>query len=177
MKSTKRHLSRVVGNVKLTFEELCTVLSQIEACLNSHPLTSLPSEDDNIQVLTAGHFLIGKPLEALPDSPSSDQPVSTLRHWELCQSMVSHFWRRWASEYSTALQKLQKWHLPSRNITVGDVVVLQDNGMVPARWPLARITKMYPGRDNVVRVVTVKTGSGTYTRPVHKVILLLPQDS
>ena len=92
VKSTKKHLSRVVGNVKLTFEELCTVLSQIEACLSSRPLTSLPSDNDNIQVLTPGHFLIGRPLEALPDSPSSYRPVSTLPRWELCQSMVRHFW-------------------------------------------------------------------------------------
>ena len=177
VKSTKRHLSRVVGSLKLTFEELCTVLSQIEACLNSRPLTSLPSDTDNIQVLTPGHFLIGRPLETLPDYPSSDRPISTLRRWELCQSMVRHFWRRWSSEYLTALQKLQKWHSPSRNMTVGDVVVLREDGMVPTRWPLARITKTHPGRDSIVRVVTVKTSSGTYTRPVHKVVLLLPHDS
>ncbi len=36
----------------LTFEELTTVLTQVEACLNSRPLVSLPSEEDGIDILT-----------------------------------------------------------------------------------------------------------------------------
>lgn len=70
MKSFKSHLKKVVGDVRLTFEELTTVLVQIEACLNSRPLTPLPDSDDGIDALTPGHFLIGKPIEALPDSSS-----------------------------------------------------------------------------------------------------------
>ena len=59
VKSFKSHLRRVVGNVKLTFEELTTVLSQIEACLNSRPLVALPLADDGVEALTPGHFLVG----------------------------------------------------------------------------------------------------------------------
>ena len=62
VKSFKIHLRRVVGDTKLTFEEMSTVLSQIEACLNSRPLGTLPPKDDNgIEILTLGHFLIGRP--------------------------------------------------------------------------------------------------------------------
>lgn len=68
-KACKRHLKRIVGESKLTFEEMTTVLCQIEACLNSRPLYTSPdsNDDDGIAPLTPGHFLIGQPLEALPD--------------------------------------------------------------------------------------------------------------
>ena len=49
--------------------------------------------------------------------------------------------------------------------------------MLPGRWPLERVVKTYPSNDEVVRVVTIKTDHGTYTRPVHKVALLLTQES
>ena len=61
----KIHLRRIVSNVKLTFEEFTMVLVQIEACLNSHPLTPVPCNDDGVDVLTPGHFLIGRPPQCL----------------------------------------------------------------------------------------------------------------
>ena len=67
VKSMKSHLKRVVGDVKLTYEELSTILAQVEACLNSRPLVSLPHDDDGIEMLTPGHFLIGRPIQSLPD--------------------------------------------------------------------------------------------------------------
>ena len=62
MKSFKTHLRRVVGEAKLTYEELATTLAQIEACLNSRPLTPLPESSDALEELTPGHVLIWKPV-------------------------------------------------------------------------------------------------------------------
>ena len=99
VKSMKTHLRCIITDVKLTFEEFTTILAQVEAVLNSRPLVSMPCDDDGIEPLTSGHFLISKPLESLPDSPGSYRPVSLLRCWHLCQSLVGHFWKRWSTEY------------------------------------------------------------------------------
>ena len=40
---------------------------QIEARLNSRPLTQLPESADGLEVLIPGHFLNERPLETLPD--------------------------------------------------------------------------------------------------------------
>ena len=77
VKSTKTHLKRIVANMKLTYEDFTTGLAQIEACLNSRPLVLLNvADDDGIQALTPGHFLIGQPLMALPDPSFSYRSVS-----------------------------------------------------------------------------------------------------
>ena len=176
VRSMKTHLKRIVGNSKLSFEEFCTVLAQIESCLNSRPLVALPSDEDAIEALTPGHLLIGRPLESFPDPPSSYRSISLLRRWDLCQTLSRHFWRRWSSDCISSLRKLSKWHTSSRNAQVGDIVLLQENGLVPCKWPLGRIVNIHPGKDNVVRVVTVKTATGRYKRPVTKVAPLLPMD-
>lgn len=152
VKSAKYHLKRVMGNVKLDFEELTTVLTQIEACLNSRPLTPLYTADDGVEALTPGHFLIGRPLESLPDPSFSYRPLSLLRRWHMCQALVRHFWQRWSSEYVVHLQKFGKWHNRQNNLVVGDVVLLKEDNLVPAKWPIARIEKVSAGKDGVVRV-------------------------
>lgn len=177
VKSTKFHLARVVGSVKLTFEEFSTILTQVEACLNSRPLTPMSTaDDDGIEVLTPGHFIIGKPLTALPDPSFSYRSFSLLRRWHLCQNLVRHFWQRWSKEYLSAINKHNKWRNPTRNVAVGDVVLLQEGGLVPTKWPLGKVIEAHPGRDELVRVVTVKTVQGCYKRPVNKVAVLLPND-
>ena len=76
-------------------------------------------------------------------------------------------------EYVTQLRQL-KWHRRSRNIEVSDMVILQEDGLVPGNWPLGRIMQVHPGKDGIVRaVVTVRTGTGIYNRPANKVTLLI----
>ena len=175
--SMKFHLKRVVGSVKLTFEELMTILAQVESCLNSRPLVPLSThDDDGIEALTPGHFLIRQPLESLPDSSSTYRSLSLLQRWHLCQSIVRHFSKRWSSQYITSLRRNNKWLLPSRKIEVNDMVILHYDNVAPTRWPLARVLQVHPQKDGLVRVATVKVCKGVYKRPTCKLALLLPQD-
>ena len=177
VKSTKKHLRRIVGDVKLTFEELATVLTQVEACLNSRPLAPLNTPDvDGVEVLTPGHFLIGRPLCALPDTASSFSSVTLLKRWDLCQNLVRHFWMRWCSDYLTSLNKYHKWKHPTRDVRPGDLVIVHEDTPFPTKWPLGRVCEVHQGRDGYVRVATIKTAAGTYKRPVIKLALVLPVD-
>ena len=176
VKSFKAHLRRVVGGVKLTFEELTTVLTQIEACLNSHLIVSLSVPDDGIEALTPGHFLIGRPIEALPDPVLTYRTISILSRWILCQALVRHLWQRWSSDYLNSFRHITKWCKCSPNLRVGDIVILREDNMTPSKWPLGRVVSVYTGQDGLVRVVSVKTATGTYRRPITKVVLL-PTDS
>ncbi|GFY06770.1 integrase catalytic domain-containing protein [Trichonephila clavipes] len=68
VKSVKFHLKRVVGSTNLTFEEFYTLLTQIEAVLNSRPLVRLVDNDiDSLNVLTSSHFLVGEETTGPPE--------------------------------------------------------------------------------------------------------------
>lgn len=150
VRSMKTHLRRVVSSVKLTFEELTTILAQVEACLNSQPLAALPADDDGIEALTPGYFLIGRPLEALPDPSFLYHSISLLTRWHLCQALVHHFWQRWSAEYLNSLKRFTKWHK------------LKEDDLIPTKWSLAKVVNVHTGKDGLVRVVTVKTATGMY---------------
>ena len=174
VKSMKTYFRKVTANVKLTYEEASTVLIQIEACLNSRPLTSVLTDNEGIEVLTPGHFLIGQPLMAVPDPPSSyNTSITLLRRWQLCQSIVRQFWSRWSCEYLINLNRFHKWRCPSRNIEVGDVVIIREDNTSPTQWPLARVIRIHKGKDGYMRVVDLKTPKGKYRRPIGNVVLLL----
>jgi len=84
VKSADFHLRRIFGEHKLTFEELITVLSEIEAGLNCRPLIPIfaPSSE-GIDCLTPGHFLIGRSLQALQENNISPS-VTLLCCGNLC---------------------------------------------------------------------------------------------
>ena len=73
-----------------------------------------------------------------------------------------------------ALFKCTKWHHPSHKIHVGDLVILREDSAISANRPLGRVIKVHPGKDNLLRMATVKTNTRVYTHPVTKLALLLP---
>ncbi|KAL7292648.1 hypothetical protein TKK_0013774 [Trichogramma kaykai] len=67
---------------------------------------------------------------------------------------------------------INKWQMIKPNLKVGDVVLLTDNLVPPATWPLARVTKLHEGKDGLVRVASVSTSRGEYLRAITKLIKL-----
>lgn len=172
VKSAKHLLLRSVAAASLTQEELQTIVVEIEAILNSRPLTPMSNDPNDIEALTPGHFLIGEALVSQIDSNARTLKASGLSHWKLVTHLKHDFWRRWSSEYLNQLQQRHKWNKRSDNFNIGDMVIIKDDNLPVMKWPLARVVKVHYGNDNVVRVVEVKTANGIFKRPIHRLARL-----
>ncbi|XP_065088588.1 uncharacterized protein LOC135710067 [Ochlerotatus camptorhynchus] len=72
---------RQLGNSKLSFEDLSTVLTQIEASMNLRPIVPLSEEPNDIAALTPAHFLIGGSMHSLPEHDLHRTPLNHLGHY------------------------------------------------------------------------------------------------
>lgn len=177
VRSSKKLLRREIGETILTFEELSTIVTKVEAILNSRPLVPMSEDPSDLEVLTPGHFLIGQPLVALPEPNWKDINMSRLSRYQLIQKMYQNIWSRWHSEYLTSLQIRNKWYDHSDNLKLDDLVLIKDENSPPLQWRRGRVVELYPGKDSVVRSVKLKTQNGDLIRPVIKLFKLPMSDS
>jgi len=168
VKSIKFHLKRLAGYNVFTFEELSTLLCQIEACLNSRPLCPVSNDINDISYLTPGHFLIGDAPISVPEISLLDVNVHRLSRWKLIQQIYQQFWSIWRKEYLSRLQQRPKWLKEQENVKVGQLVLLRDEETVPAKWPVARILKVYPDEEDKVRVVKLEKHKTSIKAPIPK---------
>jgi hypothetical protein len=91
IKEVKGHIKRVIGQTSLTYEEMYTLLTGIEACLNSRPLCPLTEDPSDLNVLTPGHFLIGTAMTSPLEHQIVDVPQNRLTRWQHLEQMRQHF--------------------------------------------------------------------------------------
>ncbi|XP_032689079.1 uncharacterized protein LOC116852642 [Odontomachus brunneus] len=172
VRSLKHHLRRVLKDHTLGFEEFTTLLYRVEACLNSRPIAPLNDTLDNYEPLTPGHFLIGSAITASPEPSLLDVKENRLTRWQLIRQLSERFWKLWAHDYVNTLQQRSKWRRIQTPIREGQFVLLRNPALPPCKWELGRVTRCHPGRDGLPRVVTVKTATAEYLRPIVKICVL-----
>jgi len=97
--SMKYHRRRKLGSNIATFEEISTLLAEIEACLNSRSLCAQSDDPFNPTYLPTGHFLIVEPLTQLPAADHTNVKCNGLSRWQIYQQQLQQFWQRWSSDY------------------------------------------------------------------------------
>ena len=178
VKSTKKHLLRVIGQQNLTFSEYYTLLKQVEACVNSRPICPISDDPNDLVALTPSHFLIGEPLITLAEEANlTDVNVGRLTRWQMVQQMSQNFWKRWHDEYVMRLIDRTKWKSEQQNLQLNDLVIVREDNLPPSKWTLGRIIETFPSADGFVRTVKIRTKYGEYLRPITKLGLLEPEEN
>lgn len=177
VKSVKSHLKKTIGEIILTFEELCTLLYQVEACVNSRPLCNLSSDPDDFDSLTPGQFLIGMSFLAPPDENHLENNINWLNRWQVVQKLSQTIWKRFQNEYLNQLQTKSKWLHETNQPKINDLVLVKEENTPSCKWPLARIVDTHKGDDNLIRVVTLKMKDRMFKRPITKLAPLPIQNS
>ncbi|KAI1714400.1 hypothetical protein DdX_08495 [Ditylenchus destructor] len=182
-----------VGKNVLTFDELQTFVSEVEASMNHRPLTYVTTDAEGILPLRPIDFIQPKALVLL-EGPLLDDPKDTeyrpvtfsrdraIEAWKATLAYQAKFWERWSDEYLQMLRERSQWtHRAPRleNSTspkVGEVVLLHDNLRPKNLWKMGRIAEVFE-TPNGIRTAKVFMGKdSTLTRPVNKLYSLEVSD-
>ncbi|XP_048480515.1 uncharacterized protein LOC105380138 isoform X2 [Plutella xylostella] len=178
VRSTKYHLKRILNLTHFTYEEMSTCLTQIEAILNSRPITPISTDPQDFCALTPAHFLIGRTLTSIPCQQIAETTnLSLLQRHKRVELIKQHFWTRFTNDYISTLQQKTKWHSGSNDLKENSLVLIKDKMSPPLLWSLGRILKVYPGVDGINRVAEIKTKKGTIRRGWNNICLLPLEDN
>ena len=180
--SVKRCLKKILGNASLTYEELLTVVVEVEAIVNSRPLTYVSSEELE-EPLTPSHLMFGRRLLSLPDpankeidpewNPTTQELTRRMNH---INNLLDKFWKRWSNEYLLSLRESHRQvtkDSESRKIAEGDVVIVHKDNRRRCQWKMGRVKQLITSKDGEVRGAKVIVPSKgmkptTLRRPVQK---------
>ncbi|KAI4881114.1 hypothetical protein NFI96_016565, partial [Prochilodus magdalenae] len=163
----------------LTHEVLCTLMAEVCAIINARPLVPISADPSLPVLLTPAMLITQKPGVSAPAGIFTEKDLFKCQ-WKQVQALANEFWTRWRNEYLHTLQSRRKWCTVTRDLQVGDVVLLKETQSPRNEWPMGLITAAFPSRDGKIRKAEIKTASQgkvkTFLRPIADVILLLPKE-
>ena len=171
IKSVKICLKKCIGNARLSFDELQTILTEIEGVLNSWPLTYQYPNDLSVPI-TPSHLTIGRRVIQLPignqscakDADFNEGDEEIRKRALHLSKLLSQCWKRWKSEYLVNLREQHMHHRRrerSPSISEGDIVTIEgENYKNRLYCKLGRVLSLIVGRDDHVRSARVLLDNG-----------------
>ena len=173
VKSCKKALYNVLGKQSLTEDRLRTVLCVVEQLMNNRPLTDVSGYVTDLQPLTPNHFLIGQISINWPNALFSGTTASCRKLFRGQHSILVAVWNRWMSESLPSLQQRTKWAKEELiEPKTGDLVWIVDKNVHPFNFQLGRIQEVHKSDNQIARSALVKTATGSYKRPIVKLITI-----
>ena len=124
----KRLIKLSVGDTRLGPLEPQTCLMEVANICNERPLGGLmPREDGTFEVITPNQLLMGWSGSSLPDDSAIVDQLPMKSRFRAISHVSTTFWNRWCTLVSPSLVSRQKWHKASRNLQIGDLVMIADS--------------------------------------------------
>ncbi|KAL9967288.1 hypothetical protein ACROYT_G025485 [Oculina patagonica] len=170
MKTTKIDPNVVEEKLANERAKMMTVLTDIEALINSQPLTYIGDDIRDGRVVTPGPLLaIGRDLQ----SPVlTTYPRKQKCPYQSVTGTNSDFWSCWLKEYLPSLTVRQKWTKEEIPLKERDVVLVSEDNVSRGKWKLGKVAETFPGKDGKIRTVKVLTEKGMINIPVQRLHLL-----
>lgn len=188
IKGIKKCFKFSMGEQRLSAVEFTTVCYEAANMLNERPLGTLPGDDADINLLTPNSLLLGRALgDNLTGLKIGNESLKT--RLDIVSLVSQRFWEKWTELYAPIMMTQSKWCRQSRNLRVGDVVVVCDSNVLRSNYYIAMIKEVFPDKKGVVRKVLLRYKSykiGDHqnkyvggsdiviTRSVHRLALLVP---
>lgn len=159
-------LKRTLGKSKLNYEELMTILTEVEAIINERPLTYVTEDGEDLIPLTPLMFLQENTDIEFPEVDMNLGDKLRIRY-KYQKKLKEELRSRFRSEYLSAL--VQRGNDPKgKSLKVGDIVLIGDDNKKRLNWPMGRVIEIMPGKDEHSRVARVKTSKNVLTRPFQR---------
>jgi hypothetical protein len=167
-------------------EGLRTLLTEVASIVNSRPIAVESLADHSCLPLTPNMLLTAKSRVLMPPPGQFiSKDIYAVKRWRRVQEAANQFWDRWRKEYLNQLQNRPKWKKPRKNLEVGNLVMVEDDGP-RGSWKIGRIASTKLSADNLVRSCTVTLGDRNLSkdgkrvqdlklleRPCNKLVLLM----
>ena len=172
----KRSLRKLLSKSKLTYEELLTVICEIESVVNSRPLCYV--YDDSIEeVITPSQLLLGRRILTKLDSGFNENKMdcdALSKRVHYLQTLIVHYWKRWRRQYLPELCERHKLTnvIPDCQIKLNEVVIIEETHVRRSRWKMDQLEEFIASKDGFNRgcklCVIGRRGHYFIKRPVNK---------
>ena len=176
-------LLNLKGNV-LNRDEFGTLLYEAMSIVNNTPLWEVSNDPTDPAPISPAMILTGKDNPNPPPLTSftnSDLVSYGKLRWKKVQYISECFWEQWRKHYLSSLIQRRKWQFKTRNFQINDIVLLKDKNVKRNQWCTGIIKEVYPGRDGLVRSVsveiTVNNKKRQYLRPICDIVLIVANNS
>lgn len=159
IQSIKRTIEFILRDETPREDVLHNALLEAESQINRRPLTHLPVDPDDPKLLTPNIMLFGDDdRDVTAPGVFTESDSCSKLYSRRSQHLMAQLTRRW---YLPEITRRTKWHKDVKAVEVDDIVIVVEPNEVRSAWKMGRVTKVYCGRDGVVRQADVVLGNGT----------------